>query len=72
MCSLTGKRGVEILQDPRINKGTAFTTAERDRLGLRGLTPPRTTDVEEQEYRVLRAYRRNTTDLSKYIYLTSL
>jgi hypothetical protein len=62
-CSITGKRGVEILHDPRINKGTAFTIPERDRLGLRGLVVPRTTDVEEQEYRVLRNYRKNTTDL---------
>jgi hypothetical protein len=62
-CSLTGKRGAEILHDPRINKGTAFNISERDRLGIRGLVPPRATDVVEQEYRVLRNYRKNTTDL---------
>ena len=39
---------------------------------MRGLVPPRTTDVEEQEYRVLRNYRKCTTDLNKYIFLTGL
>ena len=34
---LHGKRGVDLLHDPRLNKGTAFTEAERDALGLRGL-----------------------------------
>ena len=31
------KRGVDLMHDPRLNKGTAFTDAERDALGLRGL-----------------------------------
>ena len=39
---------------------------------MRGLVPPRTTDVEEQEYRVLRNYRKCITDLNKYIFLTGL
>ena len=34
-------RGVKLLHDPVRNKGTAFTEAERDLLGLRGLLPPR-------------------------------
>ena len=33
-------RGVRLLQDPLLNKGSAFTEAERDALGLRGLLPP--------------------------------
>ena len=32
--------GIALLQDPSLNKGTAFTEAERDRLHLRGLLPP--------------------------------
>ena len=46
-------RGVKILHDPVRNKGTAFTEAERDKLGLRGLLPPRVCSPAEQELRVL-------------------
>jgi len=69
---LHGKRGVDLLHDPLINKGTAFTPAERDALGLRGLLPPRITTQEEQLERVLGNLRRKTSDLEKYIYLISL
>lgn len=34
-------KGIELLHDPALNKGTAFTAAERDAFGLRGLLPPR-------------------------------
>jgi hypothetical protein len=33
-------RGATLLHDPELNKGTAFTDAERDVLGLKGLLPP--------------------------------
>ena len=36
--NLHDKRGVDLLHDPVLNKGAAFTEAERDALGLRGLT----------------------------------
>ncbi len=45
---LNGKRGAELLHDPLLNKGTAFTEAERDALGLRGLLPPHVTTQLEQ------------------------
>jgi malate dehydrogenase (oxaloacetate-decarboxylating)(NADP+) len=65
-------RGIELLQDPLRNKGTAFSEAERDAWGLRGLLPPRVATLDEQVLRVLDALARKTDVLEKYIYLTSL
>jgi malate dehydrogenase (oxaloacetate-decarboxylating)(NADP+) len=69
---LQRKRGVDLLHDPRLNKGTAFTDAERDALGLRGLLPPRVTTQAMQVERVLGNIRRKPDDLEKYIFLVSL
>ena len=69
---LHGKRGVELLHDPMLNKGTAFTDAERDALGIRGLLSPRVTTQAAQATRVLGSFRRKPNDLEKYIYLISL
>lgn len=65
-------RGVEILLDGRLNKGTAFTEEERDRLGLRGLLPPRVFTQEEQENRVLANLRALATPLDQYLALVAL
>jgi malate dehydrogenase (oxaloacetate-decarboxylating)(NADP+) len=67
-----GKRGVDLLHDPLLNKGTAFTDQERTVLGLRGLLPPRILTQDGQVMRVLDSFRRKTTELEKYIYLISL
>ena len=64
--------GSSILHDPTLNKGTAFTEAERDKLGLRGLLPPRAQTQEDQVHRVLGNLRRKSTSLEKYIFLVSL
>jgi malate dehydrogenase (oxaloacetate-decarboxylating)(NADP+) len=64
--------GVELLHDPSLNKGTAFTRRERDELALRGLLPPHVHTMDEQVMRVLENFRRKTTDLEKYIYMISL
>lgn len=69
---LHGLRGVALLHDPLLNKGTAFTEAERDTLGLRGLLPPRVNTQDEQVARVLETVRNKATDLERYIYLVSL
>jgi malate dehydrogenase (oxaloacetate-decarboxylating)(NADP+) len=69
---LHGKRGADLLHDPLLNKGTAFTAAERDALGLRGLLPPHINTQAEQVHRVLDSFRRKPSDLEKYIYLISL
>ncbi|MEE8250618.1 MAG: NAD-dependent malic enzyme [Gemmatimonadales bacterium] len=65
-------KGVAILHDPRFNKGTAFTPAERQALELQGLLPPRVFNQEEQQVRILKAYRSQDSDLGKYIYLIAL
>ncbi|PNH03635.1 NAD-dependent malic enzyme 2, mitochondrial [Tetrabaena socialis] len=50
------KTGVAVLHDPLINKGSAFPRAERDRLGLRGLLPPRGLTLELQAARFMEDY----------------
>ena len=65
-------KGVAVLQDPALNKGTAFTEAERDSLHLRGLLPPHVASQEQQLGRVLENFRRQPTDLEKYVSLRSL
>lgn len=64
--------GVELLHDPELNKGTAFTEAERDALGLRGLLPPAVLSQETQVARIMENLRRQTSDLERYISLISL
>jgi len=64
--------GVKLLHDPVRNKGTAFTDAERDMLGLRGLLPPRHFTAAEQEQRVLENLRKTADDLDRYLQLVSL
>ncbi|MBI5092482.1 MAG: NAD-dependent malic enzyme [Candidatus Hydrogenedentes bacterium] len=65
-------RGEAILHDPALNKGTAFTEAERDALGIRGLLPPRVFTIEEQLVRVMANFHGKTTALEKYIFLMAL
>ncbi len=69
---VTLPRGMDLLHDPHLNKGTAFSEAERDALGLHGLLPPRVFTLEEQAIRVLENIRRKDVPLEKYIYLISL
>src|SRR5208283_4294811 len=64
--------GIELLHDPILNKGTAFTEKERDALGLRGLLPPLVHTQEVQLERVLGNLRQKTSDLEKYIFLIAL
>lgn len=64
--------GEKLLRDPRLNKGTAFTEAERDAFGIRGLLPPRVFTQAEQQVRVLENFSRKPSDLDKYIFMTGL
>ena len=65
-------RGMTLLHDPLLNKGTAFTEAERDALGLRGLLPPHVHTQEEQMARVLQQLRRMADPLDKFVALNAL
>ena len=68
----SGLRGLALLRDPLLNKGTAFTAEEREALGLRGLLPAHQLSLEEQEAKVLENLRRLPDDLEKYVALNAL
>jgi malate dehydrogenase (oxaloacetate-decarboxylating)(NADP+) len=70
--SVTNKRGIDTLHDPRINKSTGFTEAERQKLGLVGLVPVVTESLETQLSRVLLQLKQKPTDLDRFIYLMNL
>ncbi len=65
-------RGTALLSNSLLNKGTAFTEAERDALGLRGLLPPKVFTIEEQLQRAYGNFTRKAEPLEKYIFLTTL
>ena len=66
------RSGAEVLSLPILNKGTAFTDAERSGLGLHGLLPPHVETLDEQATRAYEAYRRKSDDLERHIYLRAL
>lgn len=68
----TPKRGIELLQDPMLNKSTAFTEAEKQTLGLVGLVPDVVESEDLQLSRVLQQLDHKSTDLDRYIFLTNL
>ena len=65
-------RGRELIGQPMLNKGTAFTARERDAFGLHGLLPPRVSTIEEQVELELEHVRRKDDDLERYIGLAAL
>jgi malate dehydrogenase (oxaloacetate-decarboxylating)(NADP+) len=65
-------RGVALLRDPLLNKGTAFSEKERDALGLRGLLPAHLLSQEQQVARILTNLHRLPDDLDKYVALNAL
>ncbi len=64
--------GFARLRSAALNKSTAFTEAERDRYGLRGLLPARVCSQDVQIERVLLNLRRKTSDIERYIFLLAL
>ena len=65
-------RGVALLRDPLLNKGTAFSEQERDSLGLRGLLPANLLTLQQQAQRVMENLRHLPDDLEKYVALNAL
>ena len=65
-------RGMDLLDTPLLNKGTAFTDEERTQFGLHGLLPPCVETLEEQVARAYEAYKRKDDDLERHIYLRAL
>ncbi len=68
----TDRAGVDIVDTPTLNKGTAFSDEERKSLGLQGLLPPHVETLDEQVVRAYEAYNRQGDDLAKHVYLRGL
>ena len=68
----TGLSGRMLLENPLLNKGTAFTEEERSELDLHGLLPPKVETLEEQCRRAYKAFAIKPTPILKHIYLRSL
>src|SRR5687767_6104295 len=64
--------GQRLLDDPLLNKGSAFSEIERSELGLLGLLPLHTSTIEEQLARVYENYQRKDNDIERYVFLTAL
>jgi malate dehydrogenase (oxaloacetate-decarboxylating)(NADP+) len=65
-------RGIALLREPLLNKGTGFSEKERDALGLRGLLPAHVLTMKAQAERVLNNLRRLPNDLERYVALNAL
>lgn len=64
--------GRDLLEEPLLNKGTAFPEQERCDLGLLGFLPPHVEALEEQAERCYEAFSSEATDLEKHIFLRNL
>jgi malate dehydrogenase (oxaloacetate-decarboxylating) len=64
--------GFDLVNSPRLNKGTAFTDHERDVFDLHGLLPPHVGSLDEQIERRLEALRTQPNSFSKYSFLRDL
>lgn len=65
-------RGVAVLRNPWFNRGSVFTEEERDRLGLRGLLPPRVSTFADQVSRLKEVIDSEAAPINKYLTLESV
>ena len=63
---------IDILNNPFLNKGTAFTMAERKELGLIGLLPPYVQTIEEQAAQTYAQFQTKVNDLEKRLFLMEI
>ena len=64
--------GFEVLFNPALNKGTAFTEEERKKYKLCGLLPPHVSNPDVQMHRAMENMRRKFYDIERYIFLSAL
>ncbi|MFZ2869347.1 NAD-dependent malic enzyme [Zavarzinia sp.] len=64
--------GMDLMQNPRLNKGTAFTEEEREAFGLVGLMPEGIDTEENRLKRIMLQLAKKSTDMGRYIFLQSL
>lgn len=66
------EKAMSILNNPYLNKGTAFTKEERDQLGLNGLIPPYIQTIDEQVEQVYAQFQTKANDLEKRLFLMQI
>ena len=66
------KKSYEVLNDPFLNKGTAFTKEERKELELTGLLPPQIQTIEEQAEQVYTQYKSKEPLINKRRFLMEI
>jgi malate dehydrogenase (oxaloacetate-decarboxylating) len=64
--------GHQLLDEPLLNKGSAFSFEERSELGLLGLLPLHCSTIDEQLARAYENYQRKNSDVERFIFLTAL
>ena len=62
----------DILNNPFLNKGTAFTLEEREKLGLVGMLPPYVQTIEEQALQTYAQMETKANDLEKRLFLMQI
>jgi malate dehydrogenase (oxaloacetate-decarboxylating) len=66
------RSGYDLINSPRLNKGTAFSDHERDVFHLHGLLPPHVGSLAEQIERRVQALREQPSSFHKYSFLRDL